>query len=110
MKSVSVHCMFCRRMSDIAVSRLQNAFSVRCDYCLALSALTEKQRDDLIARASDMVCEQWAAAALIQGVTRPRALRDLHAADGRRSRAPRLLERPATSTMRPRRRASRPAG
>lgn len=51
MSSVSFACRHCRRNSDVPVSRLFNAWAIKCDHCSALTGLSETQRLSIMGQA-----------------------------------------------------------
>jgi hypothetical protein len=52
MSSASFACKYCMGLSKVPVSTLQKAYALRCDKCQALTALSERQRSDLLSLAT----------------------------------------------------------
>ena len=47
METVTFHCVFCKRMTDVPASDLQHTSIFRCQHCRALRMLTEKEKQML---------------------------------------------------------------
>ena len=48
MSSASFACRYCYGLSTVPVAVMQRTYALRCDKCQALTALSERQRSDLL--------------------------------------------------------------
>jgi DNA-directed RNA polymerase subunit RPC12/RpoP len=50
MDSASYECRYCGKATKIAASKIFNMVAIRCESCRALSAITDKERRELLAQ------------------------------------------------------------